>query len=242
MGARTTRTMADVMVGASPGETGVTINSLRSNLTASVESVIEELTIVPIVSAAGENMTIVSASAGDVGAVLRLSLLGPNYTRLPTVDVTLNGTTPVAIPGGPYTRVNGVSRVSGDTAGNVTINSSAQVRGFLAAGQQNQRSSRYTVPAGFRFFILDLISSLLKDGGTNAVCAFAIKGKPVASANFGAFLQWGLQRDGANCEHFSQHVAGGITGPFDVLVTATPATASQDVQAYYAGLLQDLSV
>lgn len=241
MTARTTRTTSDVMVGVST-ELALTINSLRAALTNAVESVIEEISITPITSAAGEAMTIVSASAGDVGAVLRLSLLGANYARLPPVDVTLNGTTPVAIPGGPYTRVNGVSRVSGDTAGNVTINSSAQVRGFLAAGQQSQRSSRYTVPTGWRLFITDLIASLLKDGGTNVVCAFAIKGKPVASTNFGAFLQWALQRDGTNCIHFAQQFAGGITGPFDVYITATPAAAGQDVQAYYAGMLQDLSI
>ena len=31
-------------------------------------------------------------------------------------------------------------------------------------------------------------------------------------------------------------------GPFDVLVTAAPAAAGQDVQAYFAGMLQDLGV
>lgn len=242
MTSRTMRTTSDVMLGASPTEIPFSINALRLALASATEVTIEEIAITPIVSAAGENMTIVSANAGDVGAVLRLSLLGPNYTRLAPIDVTLNGTTPVAIPGGPFTRVNGVSRVSGDTAGNVTVVSSATVRGFLAAGQQVQRSSRYTVPAGYRLFVTDLISSLLKDGGTNVVCAFALKGKPVASTNFGAFLQWALQRDGANCEHFSQQFAGGITGPFDVLVTATPGAAGQDVQVYFAGMLQDLGV
>ncbi len=242
MTTRTMRTTSDVMLGASPSEIGMTVNSFRAGLTASVEAIIEEIAITPIVSPAGEAMTVVSSSAGDVGAVLRLSLLGPNYSRLAPIDVTLNGTTPVAIPGGPFTRVNGVSRIAGDTAGNVTVVSSAQVRGFLAAGQQVQRSSRFTVPTGWRLYITDLISSLLKDGGTNVVCAFAIKGKPVASTNFGAFLQWALQRDGSNCEHFSQQFAGGITGPFDVLITATPGAAGQDVQAYFAGMLQDLSM
>jgi len=242
MTTRTMRTASDVMLGASPSESGISVNSLRTALASGVETIIEEIAITPIVSPAGEAMTIVSASAGDVGAVLRLSLLGPNYSRLAPIDVTLNGTTPVAIPGGPFTRVNGISRVSGDTAGNVTVVSSAAVRGFLAATQQVQRSSRYTVPSGFRLFITDLIASLLKDGGTNVVCAFAIKGKPAASVNYGAFLQWALQRDGANCVHFSQQFTGGIVGPFDVLVTATAGAAGQDVQAYFAGMLQDLSV
>lgn len=242
MTSRTMRTASDVMLGASPAESGLTINSLRLALVNAVETVIEELTITPILSPAGESMTIVSANAGDVGAVLRLSLLGPNYARVAPIEVTLNGTTPIAIPGGPFTRVNGVSRIAGDTAGNVTIVSSATVRGFLTAGQQVQRSSRYTVPAGFRLYITDLISSLLKDGGTNVACTFAIKGKPAASVNFGAFLQWALQRDGTNCAHFSQQFAGGITGPFDLVVTANAAAAGQDVQAYFAGMLQDLSV
>lgn len=238
---RTMRTLVDITLGLSPSEIPFTVNALRAALTNATEQVVEEIAITPIVAAAGENMTIVSASAGDVGAVLSLSLLGPNYTRLAPIFVTLNGTTPVAIPGGPFTRVNGVSRVSGDTAGNVTINSSATVRGFLAAGQQSQRSSRYTVPTGFKFYVTDLISSLLKNTGTNDVCAFSIKGKPVASTNFGAFLQWALQRDGTNCAHFQQQVSGGLTGPFDIQITATPGAAGMDVQAYYAGMLQDLS-
>lgn len=241
MTSRTMRTAADITLGASPTESAVSANAVRFTLTAAVENILEEIAITPVASAAGENMTIVSASAGDVGAVLRLSLLGPNYSRLASIDVTLNGTTPVAIPGGPFTRVNGITRVAGDTAGNVTVNSSAQVRGFLTAGQQVQRSSRYTVPAGFRLFITDLIASMLKDTGTNVNCGFALKGKPAASTNFGAFLQWGLQRDGVNCVHFQQQIAGPVSGPFDIYAIANPSAANMDAQVYYSGFLQDLS-
>lgn len=76
MTSRTSRTPADVALGASPSESVITVNAVRLALPASTDTVVEEIPITLITSAAGEALTIVSSSAADVGVVLRLSLLG----------------------------------------------------------------------------------------------------------------------------------------------------------------------
>lgn len=236
------RTEIDVMTGTALGLAGVTVGALRIAMPNGVASTVEEIPRTLLASPAGVPMTIRSLNAEDVGDVVRVSALGVNYERIPPFDVTLNGTTPVPLPGGPFTRINGMSRVSGDFAGNILVENSAVVYGAVAAGQQLQRSSQYTVPAGFRLFVSDLISSLSKDATSGANIPLALQGKPVASTVFGDFLDWCLQRDGTSAVHFSQRYSGGIAGPFDLRIIGTASIANMDVQTHLSALLQDLSV
>lgn len=234
-------TEIDVMRGAVLGLSSLTVGAVRASLPNGVATVIEEVARTLLVSPAGVAMTAVSSSVADVGPVLRVSALGPNYSRLAPFDVTLNGTTPVALPAGPFTRINSISRVSGDLAGNVTISAAAVTYGAVALGQQSQRSSQFTVPAGHRLFIADLIGSLAKDSGSGSNVPLSLQGKPSGSTVFGGLFDWCLQRDGTSAIVLSQRYSGGLTGPFDLRIIGTASAASMDIQTHMVGLLQDLN-
>ncbi len=240
---RLSRTALDVALGFVPGAVGVTLNAFRAALPNSVETVIEEISRGLLVSSAGVAMTIRSTSAADVGPVVRALALGAGYSQLAGTNIVLNGTTQVSILAGtPLTRINTLVRVSGDFVGNVLVESGGVTYGFIAAGQQIQRSSRYTVPAGFRFFLTDGMSALAKDTGVAIGCVTALQIKPTASIGFGNLFALNLRSDGTSTAPFGLTCPQGLTGPIDLQATAIATTVGMDVQALINGVLQDLSV
>lgn len=240
---RLTRTAFDVMMGFVPGATGATLNAFRAALPNAVETVIEEMDRSLVSSAAGLPMTIRSTSAADVGDVVRVIALGANYLPVAAADITLNGTTPISILAAlPLTRINTVVRVAGDLAGDVLVENSGVTYGFIKAGQQIQRSSRYTVPAGFRFFLTDGMSALAKDTGSAIGCVTALQLKPAASTGFGTLFALNLRSDGTSTAPFQLSVPQGLTGPIDFRAVALASAAGVDVQAVINGVVQDLSV
>lgn len=240
---RLSRTMVDVMVGAVPGLSGVAINAFRATLAADTLTVVDEIARTLLTSSAGVAMTIRSTSASDVGPVVRVGPLGASYSALPAFNVTLNGTTPVSLlTATPLTRINFMGRVSGDFVGNVLIEASGVTYGVIAAGQQTMRSSQYTVPAGYRFFVLDSVSSITKDSGSATSERLMTELKPSASTGFGSLSSWSLRNDGAGSLDWHLSCPQGLTGPLDIRTTATMSTASADAQILLGGILQDLSV
>ncbi len=119
----------------------------------------------PWIPVGGVNLEIVSSSVQDSATgtgiyQFQLTLLDATYNEV-IVIATLDGTTPVAIPGGPYLRINegrAIAKGSGApqwralNIGNITIRDAGAgaTRSIIAAGRNFLRQAVYTIPAGYR--------------------------------------------------------------------------------------------
>jgi hypothetical protein len=114
-----------------------------------------------------QSLEILSSSANDTAAgtgarTVTMTLLDANYNQV-TQTVTLNGTSVVAIPGGPYLRVNSLQVAtagSGYTnAGTITLRvaSAGATQGVILIGTSIAQSSVYTVPTGYTLFINKIV-------------------------------------------------------------------------------------
>ncbi len=227
----------EVMAGRVNGMAPFAMRGTRTALTVDTELVVQEIATGLVTAAAGVVMTIQSSSAADTAVTLIVTALGADYAFIAPFEVTLTGTTPVALPGGPFTRINSVTRKAGDLVGNCTITNGGTTYGFLAAAQQVMRSATYTVPAGHRLYMQDVVGALSKDAGSNVVVGYSLKSKPVASTGFGSILSWTGSRDGSCSPEISQKYGQPIIGPMDIQVTARASAANADVQAYLSGVL-----
>lgn len=237
-----THTPTDVSLGLVPGAYTANINGVRTSVPTTPGGVIESNATTLVASAAGEAMTIRSTVAGDTAASVLVMALGANYERLPAFAVNLNGTTPVALPGGPYTRINGMRRLSGDIAGDVLIESGGQTRAAMGAGSLVMSGATFTVPTGYRFAVEAVIASEIKDGGADVSCQFALQGKPVGAANFGRIISIGSYRSGSSSVELRQSYPTGFNGPLDVRVIGIASAAGIDAQAYVSGVLIDNAI
>lgn len=112
---------------------------------------------------ADESWEVVSDNANDTAAgtgarTVTIIALDDTYAQLATVTVSLNGTTPVALPNGAtYFRKNlfvvataGTVGPDGLATGNITLRvaSAGATRGLIQAGNNGSFCSHYTVPLG----------------------------------------------------------------------------------------------
>lgn len=231
----------EVSAGRVLGLTPFTMRGSRLALAADTESVVQEIATVLVASSAGVAISAQSSSASDVGVVLTVEALGADYALLPAFDVVLNGTTPVVLPGGPFTRINAINRKAGDLVGNVTFTNAGNTHAAIAAGQQVMRSAIYTVPAGHRGYLFDTFGALAKDTGANTVVRYSLQLKPVGSLGFGALIEWTGARDGSCSPQISQKFSRPIAGPFDIRMTAKASTVGTDVQAFLSGVVHKLN-
>lgn len=237
------RTAVDVMCGFIPGLSGVAINAYRAAMPNGVKSPIDEIVRSLVTGAAGVPMTIRSTSALDVGPQVLLRSLGANFLPVANTTVTINGTTPVPILAGlPLTRINLAARTFGDFVGDILIENGGVTYAYIKAGEQSMRSSIYTVPAGYRFFLGDVMASLAKGGGAGVSCAMNVEIKPALSNGFGSLVAWNLLSDANTPAHFQQQYSQGLTGPLDLRTSGTTSAAGMDIQTLVSGILQDLSI
>lgn len=121
--------------------------------------------------AAAIAMEVVSDNANDAAAgtgarTVVIGYLDGTYTAK-TATITLNGTTPVAMPENVL-RVNSmvvaaVGTVGSNNAGNISVRAAGGLGAtynYMPAGIGISRSSMYTVPANFVFDILSLVLSI----------------------------------------------------------------------------------
>lgn len=106
-----------------------------------------------------QTLEVVSDSAQDAAAgtgarTVRVDLLDASYAPF-SVNVSMNGTTPVAVSGGTYLRVNdmritGVVGSSDSNVGNITLRvaGGGQTISYMLAGKGRSQQAVYTVPAG----------------------------------------------------------------------------------------------
>lgn len=216
-----------------------------SGVKSSVSIVAASPDVVQVVSTvlapmAGIAMSIASDNVADTTAVLRISALGPGGAQLAPIEIQLNGTTPVAL--GVLSRINTISRTGGDILGNVRITNGANVYGFMEPGAQIQRSATFTVPAGYRVMIADIIAAMTKAGGNDSTCLFELRAKPMASSGFGPVIDISAYRAGNSQVSIKQTFGTSSVGPIDLRMVAVAGVSGTDVQAYVSGMIVNTAV
>lgn len=114
------------------------------------------------------------SAAGTGAASISMVLLDVNYVAS-TVVISLNGTTPVAIPGSWFrinvafviTKGSGASATRAVNAGDISIRNSGAgtVRGIIPAGKGITRQAVFTVDAGYTLQIISHYISLNRGTG-----------------------------------------------------------------------------
>jgi hypothetical protein len=137
----------------------------------------------PWIGAAGVSLEVVSASAQDSAtgtgiSTILLTTLDIDYVET-THTIQLTGTTAVAVPGGPWLRINdgrGLTKGSGaaatrvTNAGDITIRDSGggTARAILPAGRNFLRQAIYTIPAGYTGEVLSMYIGFNRGTGVGA--------------------------------------------------------------------------
>lgn len=229
----------DVTLGNVPGVSAFSFSGIKAGISTVSQEVVEPVPTV-LAPAVGIAMSIKSDNAADVGIVIRLNVLGPGGVLMDPITVTLNGTAPV--PLGILSRINSMYRLGGDIVGNVTVFNGANVYGFMEPGAQIMRTATYTIPAGHRAAIMNIIAAMTKAGGNDSGVIFALKYKPMESNVFGPIIAMAAYRAGNSQIQIGQEYSNGTAGPFDLQIVATASTADTDGQVYASGLLVNASV
>lgn len=123
---------------------------------------------------AATSLEVVAASASDTSAgtgarTISIAGLKADYTEL-SQTITLNGTTPVAVPTQLY-RINQSLIMSagsdGTNAGDITIRDAGAgaTRAIIPAGFGITRQSVFTVPAGYTLQVISQLFSINRTGG-----------------------------------------------------------------------------
>lgn len=233
-----TYTQTDVCLGAVFGVVPFSFSGIKLGISDVTAQPIEAVSTT-LAAMSGVAMDIRSSSAADVGVQVRIAALGPNGVYLAPFIVTLNGTTPVAT--GMLSRINSLYRISGNIAGNVTVQNGANVHGFMEVGAQIMRSAAFSIPAGYRMSVQTVIAAMLKAGGNDAGVTFSLQMKPMASSVFGPIISLAAYRAGNSQIQATQDYTGGTVGPFDVRVVGIGSQAGCDGQVYVSGFLTDLA-
>lgn len=180
-------------------------------------------------------LEVLSSSAADTSAgtgarSVRLTLLNSSFLEV-TVDVTLNGTTPVAVSGGTiYRRVNKIQLLSwgsgATNAGNLTVRVSGggAWQRYMVAGEATDRVGIYTVPAN-KYGIL-LGSSFSIERTTVEVMRVNILAR-IANPE----SPWLIEREHVCLsshpdEHTVNLMANRLIGPLDIRCNAPFTSAS----------------
>ena len=114
----------------------------------------------------GETMEIFSSSTSDTGAgtgartVIITNLLDDNKDQMPDIELTLDGTNPVSLGAGVYTRCTRLKVLTvgsaGHNVGNLTIRHStttANIFVHVLAEKNGTRQMTYTVPNGKTLYV-----------------------------------------------------------------------------------------
>lgn len=222
-----------VSIGAVPGVSGIFFNGSIAAAPTVSAGIVEDAAIT-LAPASGAAMNIHSTSTTD-NSIIRIAALGPNGTFIPPFDIALTGTTPISI--GNLSRINSLSRITGDLVGQVRVEAGGNLHGFIQPGGQIMQTSRFTVPSNHRFSLNALIASITKDTGIEASVIFTIQMKPIASSGYGSVFTWACQRSGNSSAAFNQLYGARITGPFDISITALATAPGIPTQVYCSGLL-----
>lgn len=212
---------------------------VANGLAADVEKDLTKLPVndIPLPANAGEALEIVSDNVGDT-AFIEISALGPNAEYLEPFTVQLNGTTPVALPG-LISRINGADSVDPDGFdGNVNIQQAGAGTVFATLDPADQQLNQgiYSVPAGRKWVVGNLIGTMQKSSGTDTDVAIGVLFKGFDQTKFRRAFSFGLQRSGDTSVEFNNKYPSVPDGPVDIKLRAVSSSAGTDVAGWISGL------
>ena len=187
-------------------------------------------------------MKLSSSVVGDVGQLVQISGLNPQYVEISEI-LTLNGQTAVTSTKS-FLRINDMQVLTDSPTGNiyfgtgvVTAGVPANVYGFIAAGDSTQLAAIYTVPAGHELYIYG--------GSSNATLANANKTVTISfNSIIGGVDYRGTRIQTANgYQYFPYSPPLRVPEKTDLLDTAstTDASAPSSVTVNLSGILIETS-
>jgi len=210
----------------------------------------------PWIPVGGVSLEIVSSSTQDASGgtgiyQFQFTMLDTNYNEV-TVVATVNGTTPTAIPGGPYLRINdgrAIAKGSGApqwraiNVGTITIRDSGAgtTRCIISAGRNFLRQAVYTIPAGYRGEVTSMYIGFNRGTGGGATRYLTVANYSQNSSGI-AILPLDLSCDG---EAYRHDGVPGIVLPektdFALEIIAVSADNS-DVTGAFLGVMKRMNV
>lgn len=214
--------------GKVPGVDFFNINARRSELSAVAKTPLIDFADAYVFPAeAGEPLTIVSASASDIGNLVEVS--GLDEAKLYKREVVaLNGTTPVSLPG-LWSRVNAANVLVSEVAGAVTV-SGANTYAVISVELQRASLGVYSSPDNMTSQILLVVPSIIKTGGAAAYVNGGIKFRSArAGGVIGAFstpFTYGLRTDGTSFADLTNAIPAALKGSADYVIEAEATTTN----------------
>lgn len=189
---------------------------------------------------AGQTMEIVSSNPADVGIVI--TVVGLDETWDDKVqNVTLNGTTPVALTG-LWSRINYVFHASladVEFTGNVDVRATGGGAIFARALPAGQESGQTVFSVGRRksWMVKGLVGTIRKStgsAGSNIEALFTFRYRGGVFRHPFAF---GLQRDGQSSIAFNNFIPERLNAPADIIIQAQASDADIGFGARYQVLM-----
>lgn len=194
-------------------------------------------------SDAGEAIQLVSDNAAD-NQLIVLDLLDANFKEV-RQTVSLNGTTQVPVPGGPYTRVNRMFNGNGvEFAGDIRLTDAATGLKILSealAMEQQSNQMVFTIPDGMIGMLKFITISINKAGGSDTSVIFRIKTRGFEKV-FRTTTRVGLQRNGTSTLATENTLPGTLPPRTDVKLTAVASSSSTDATGIFELYLIDKAV
>lgn len=193
---------------------------------------------------AGTTIEIYNATPSNVGADILLQVLDVNFEPITLmVPIVASGVgAPVLDPttGQPMviTRINNAfnlgPRGTGEIATGTTLDirdiaTPATVYGQLKDTQEMQQAI-FTVPAGFKFNIVGLLTTMRKSGGSDTDVVLTLIAGRVGSV-LRRVLPFGLQRSGNTIIEFANSVPTATEGPYDLRLEVESSSSGASVGA-----------
>jgi len=196
-----------------------------------------------------QSLEVLSASANDTAAgtgarTISLTLLDSNYNVV-NQTVTLNGTSVVSVPGGPYLRVN-LAQVmtagSGQTnAGNITVRvaSAGATQSVILAGASIAQSSVFTVPAGYTLYVTKFVYIIVDNAASNDFVTIAtIINTPAGNpANFLSTQRFVITQQAQVPFELSAPFPIIVTEKQDLVLRKTNINATLPITALWQGVI-----
>lgn len=169
----------EAAAGTIPGATSQTMFGYANSLPLATTLLLWQLLTDYTFLTSAQSLELVSDSANDAAAgtgarTVAVFTLDGNYNQVTTV-VTMNGVTPVVLPG-THLMFNGMAVAtsgSGHTnAGNITLRvaGGGTNQGYMAAGFGNALNGLFTVPAGKKWIVQNFFAAAALIGNAAAGC------------------------------------------------------------------------
>jgi len=187
---------------------------------------------------AGEALEIVSDDINDF-ETMRLFVLGPGGLFVGVQDVTLNGTTPVQIPGS-ISRINQMQCITNfGIVGTVSIQRSGGGTVFYEATPENQSIAfaMFTIPLGYIGLVKLISASILQNSFISPSITMKFKGKNFGQQQWSKFGGIGLNGGATSIGLIENPTPIQLIGPMDVKLTANGDNTGLDVDARMSGQL-----